>query len=67
MSKVLWFKSFKIWFLIFSLCFKKNKCFALYNLYNFLGLRHMSLGLFFVTVCIVRVVIRLTEKYHLDF
>jgi hypothetical protein len=36
-------------------------------LYNFLGLGHISLGLFFVRVRIVRVVIRLMEKYHLDF
>ncbi len=41
--------------------------FALYNLYIFLGLGHISLGLFFVKVCIVRVVIGLMEKYHLDF
>jgi len=32
-----------------------------------LGLGHTSLGLFFVMVCIVRVVIGLMAKYHLDF
>jgi hypothetical protein len=40
---------------------------ALYNLYNFLGLGHISLRLFFVKVHIVRVVIEFMEKYHLDF
>jgi hypothetical protein len=48
---------------------KKND-FALYNLYilySFLGVGHMLLGLFFVRVCIVRVVIGPMEKYHLDF
>ncbi len=43
--------------------------FALYNLYSlysFLGLGHISLGLFFVKVCIVRIVIELMAKYHLD-
>jgi hypothetical protein len=42
-----------------------KNCFALYNLYifySFLGLGHISLGIFFV-----RVKIRLVEKYHLDF
>jgi hypothetical protein len=50
--------------------FFKNNCFALYNfyiLYSFLGLGHISLGFFFVRVCIVRVVIGLMEKYDLDF
>jgi hypothetical protein len=32
-----------------------------------LGLGHISLRLFFVRVCIIRVVIRLMAKYHLDF
>jgi len=44
--------------------------FALYNLYilyNFLSLGHISLGLFFLRVCIVMVVIGLMAKYHLDF
>jgi len=44
--------------------------FALYNLYSlysFLGLGHISLRFFFVRVCIIRVVIRLMAKYHLDF
>jgi hypothetical protein len=45
--------------------FKKK--IELYNLYSFLGLRHISLGYFFVRVCIVRVVIGLMKKYHLDF
>jgi len=40
---------------------------SLYNLYNFLSLGHISPGLFFVRVCIVRVVIGLIAKYHLDF
>jgi hypothetical protein len=35
--------------------------------YNFLGLGHISLGIFFVRVHIIRVVIGLMEKYHLDF
>jgi hypothetical protein len=39
----------------------------LYSLYSFLGLGHISLRLFFVRVCIIRVVIRLMAKYHLDF
>ncbi len=39
----------------------------LYNLYSFLGLGHISLGFFFVKVCIVKVVIGFMEKYHLDF
>jgi hypothetical protein len=44
--------------------------FALYNLYTlyiFLALGHISLEFFFVRVCIVRVVLRLMAKYHLDF
>jgi len=32
-----------------------------------LGLGHISLGFVFVKVSIVKVVIRLMEKYHLDF
>ncbi len=32
----------------------------------FLGLGHISLNVFFVRVCIVRVVISLMAKYHLD-
>jgi hypothetical protein len=54
----------------FFLCFFKMFCFALYNLYtlySFLGLGHISLGFFFVRVHIIRVVIGLMEKYHLDF
>jgi hypothetical protein len=50
--------------------FFRKKCFALYNLcilYNFLGLGHISLGRFFVKVCIFKVVIGLIAKYHLDF
>jgi hypothetical protein len=44
--------------------------FALYNLYslyNFLGLGHISIELFFVRVYIVKVAIGLMAKYHLDF
>jgi hypothetical protein len=44
--------------------------FALYNLfilYSFLGLGHISLGIFFVKVCIIKLVIRLMDKYNLDF
>ncbi len=68
-SKYLWLKSLKIWFLNIFLCSFKFFCFALYNLYNlysFLGLGHISLGIFFVRVCIVRVVIGLMAKYNLD-
>jgi hypothetical protein len=32
-----------------------------------LGLGHISIGIIFVRVCIIRVVIGLMEKYHLDF
>jgi hypothetical protein len=32
-----------------------------------MGLRHISLGLFFVRIRIIRVVIRLMAKYHLNF
>jgi hypothetical protein len=40
----------------------------LYVLHSFLGLGHISLRLFFfVRVCIVRVVIGLMAKYHLNF
>ncbi len=67
MNKSLWFKSFKIWFLKNFLCFFFKKIFTLYNLYSFLGLGHISLGFFFVKVCIVKVVIGFMEKYHLDF
>jgi hypothetical protein len=48
----------------------KKICFTLYNLYtlyNFLGLGHISLRFVFVRVHIIKVVIRLIEKYHLDF
>jgi hypothetical protein len=44
--------------------------FALYNLYTLytvLGLGHTSLGFFFVRVCVIKVVIGLMEKYHLNF
>jgi hypothetical protein len=47
-----------------------KKHFALYNLYalyKFLGLGYISLGFFFVKVCIIKVVIRLMKKYHLNF
>jgi hypothetical protein len=37
------------------------------NLYSFLGLRHISLGFFFVKVYIVRVIINFMKKYHLGF
>jgi hypothetical protein len=40
-------------------------CFALYNLYTlykFLGLGHISVGFFFVRICIVKVVIELMEN-----
>jgi hypothetical protein len=50
---------FKIIFYIF--------CFVLCNLYNFLGLGHASLRLFFDMVCIVTVLIGLIAKYDLDF
>jgi hypothetical protein len=40
----------------------KISLYNLYTLYGFLGLGHISLGLFFV-----RVVIGLMENYHLDF
>jgi len=46
---------------------KKIALYNLYNLYNVLGLGHISLGYFFIKVHIVRVVIGLMEKYHLDF
>jgi len=42
--------------------FLKKNCFALYNLYTlyrFLGLGHISLGLFFVKVYIIKVIIGL--------
>jgi len=51
-----------MFFLIF--CFT---LYDLYTLYKFLGLGHISLGLFFVRACIIRVVIKFMEKYHLDF
>jgi hypothetical protein len=47
----------------------KSLMFSLYNLYilySFLDLGHKSLGFFFVKVHIVRVVIELMEKYHLN-
>jgi hypothetical protein len=50
--------------------FLKLLFFALYNLHalhSFLGLGHISLNCFFVRVCIVKFVIRLMAKYHLDF
>ncbi len=56
-------------FLNFSYVFSTFVYFALYDLYSlysFLGLGHISLRLFFVGVCIVKVVIRLVTKYHLD-
>jgi hypothetical protein len=45
--------------------FFKFLCFALYNLYSFLGLGHISLRFFLVRVCIVKVVIGLMAKYQM--
>ncbi len=50
--------------------FFKKKCSGLYNLYDlhsFLGLGHILVRFFFVKIFIIRFVIGLMAKYHLDF
>ncbi len=58
-SKVGWFLQISRFFFFFF--------FALYNLYSFLSLRHISLGLFFDNVCIVRKFNRASSKISFGF